>query len=50
MKSKKEIEKQAREVCPRKDTECAVFVSGYVLGYRAAEKEYENGQNREKDI
>ena len=40
-KTKKEIVKEAEELCNREDAECALFISGYVAGYEACQKEYE---------
>ena len=45
MKSKKEILKIAKEMCPRNDSECAVFITGFLKGWEECEKE--SGQNRE---
>ena len=45
MKSKEEILKIAKEMCPRNDSECAVFVTGFLKGWEECEKE--NGQDRE---
>lgn len=42
MKSNEEITKKAREICQRNDAECALFITGFVAGYRAAEKELSN--------
>lgn len=47
MKSKEEIIKIAKEMCPRNDSECAVFISGFVKGWEKCEQE--NGQDREMD-
>ena len=50
MKSREEITKQARELCDRLDTECALFISGYVRGYEDCQKEYEkDGLDREEN-
>ena len=55
MKSREEITKMARELCDRQDTECAIFINGFVAGYREAEKHYgdydseEDGQDRKLD-
>ena len=40
-KTKEEILKQAKELCNRKDAECALFISGYVAGYEACQDEQE---------
>lgn len=45
MKSKEEIIKIAKEICSRNDSECAVFISGFVKGWEECEKEH--GQDRE---
>ena len=44
MKSKEEVLKIAKEMCPRNDTECAVFISGFMKGWEMCEKE--NGLDR----
>lgn len=49
MKSNEEIVKQAKELCPRTDSECAIFLSGFIAGFRAAEKEYGYGQDSEEN-
>ena len=41
MKSEEEILKQAKELCNRDDAECAIFVSGYLRGYKDCQKENE---------
>lgn len=46
MKSKEEITEMAKTLCPHDDTECAIFISGFIAGFRAAEKEFENEQDR----
>lgn len=47
MKSKEEIIKIAKEMCPRNDSECAVFISGFIKGWKECEKE--NGLDREEN-
>ena len=50
MKSKEEIYEMAKELCQRNDTECAIFVNGYVRGYEDCQKEYEkDGQGGENN-
>lgn len=39
MKTREEILKQAKELCNREDAECALFISGYIAGYEACQKE-----------
>ena len=45
-KTKEEIAKQAKEICKREDTECAIFVSGYIRGFEDCLKELENKQEQ----
>lgn len=47
MKSREEIIKIAKEMCPRNDSECAVFISGFIKGWEECEKELEYGQDSE---
>ena len=51
MKSREEILKMAQEICPRNDTECAVFISGFMRGWEECLKEmgydYEDMDSRE---
>lgn len=47
MKSKEEIIKIAKEMCPRNDSECAVFISGFVKGWEECEKKLGYGQDSE---
>lgn len=49
MKSKEEILKIAKELCPRENAECAVFISGFIRGWEECLKENGYGQNREED-
>lgn len=37
-----EIIEKARELCKENNTECALFISGYVRGYEDALKDFEN--------
>lgn len=50
MKSKEEILKMAQELCPRTDTECAIFISGFMRGWEECLKEIGYGQDREMDV
>ncbi len=51
MKTEEEISKIAKELCPRTDAECAVFISGFVLGWKTCLKEeFKNGEISRKDI
>lgn len=47
MKLKEEIIKIAKEMCSRNDSECAVFISGFVKGWEECEKELGYGQDSE---
>ena len=49
MKSKEEIMKHAREICQRDDTECAIFISGFVRGWEECLKELGYGQDKQVD-
>ena len=50
MKSKKEITNIAKELCPLDNSECAIFISGFLHGWEECLKELEkNGQDREKN-
>lgn len=39
MKSREEVQKIAQELCPRTDSECAVFINGFVRGWEECLKE-----------
>lgn len=45
MKSEKEILEMAKKLCNREDAECAIFISGFVSGYKECLKEVENDTN-----
>ena len=47
MKSEKEILEKAKELCNREDAECALFISGFIAGYKECLKDY--GQNIEEN-
>lgn len=47
MKSKEEILKIAQGFCSRNDTECAVFMSGFLRGWEECLKELGYGQDSE---
>ena len=49
MKNKEEILKRAKELCSRKDSECAIFISGFMRGWEECLKEIGYGQDKELD-
>ena len=49
MKSKEEIQKLAKDLCPRNDAECAIFISGFVRRWEECLKELGYGQDKQVD-
>lgn len=45
MKSDNEIIKIAKNLCNREDAECAIFINGFLAGYKEAFKEIEENDN-----
>lgn len=39
MKSDEKIIEKARELCSREDAECAIFISGFLAGYKECLRE-----------
>ena len=49
MKSREEVQKIAQELCPRTDSECAIFISGFVRGWEECLNELGYGQDSEEN-
>lgn len=49
MKSREEVQKIAQELCQRADTECAVFISGFMRGWEECLKELGYEFDREEN-
>lgn len=49
MKTEKEVLKIAKELCQRQDTECAVFITGFLKGWEMCLNEMGYELDREKN-
>ena len=45
MKSKEEILKRAKELCQENNTECAIFISGFLRGYEECLEDLKEEKN-----
>ena len=49
MKSREEVQKIAQELCPRNDSECAIFIGGFVKGWEECLKDLGYEFDREEN-